>query len=130
MRFCRYKSKWANITYFWLIHCKKWWLNYPQVFHFFRLNDWEEEINVESRDSALLKVENDVDLEGPPRHMTFINAYMVNISLYNKINTRTDSLLPCHPSLENNVIEICKIDFIGPLQWLRGKFWFLRNWCS
>ena len=42
-----------------------------------RLKDWEVEINADSADSALLKVENDFDLEGPPRHMTYINKYMV-----------------------------------------------------
>ena len=49
----------------------------------FRLKDWEVEINADSADSALLKVENDFDLEGPPRHMTYINKYMV-IFFYEK----------------------------------------------
>ena len=47
----------------------------------FRLKDWEVEINADSTDPALLKVENEFDLEGPPRHMTYINKYMVISSL-------------------------------------------------
>ena len=46
--------------------------------YFFRLKEWEKEINAISADSAKLKVENDFDLEGPPRHMTYINQYRVN----------------------------------------------------
>ena len=45
--------------------------------YFFRLKEWEKEINAISADSAKLKVENDFDLEGPPRHMTYINQYRV-----------------------------------------------------
>ena len=40
-----------------------------------RLKDWEKEINVIDKGSAKLVVENDVDLEGPPRQMKYINAY-------------------------------------------------------
>ena len=47
----------------------------------FRLKDWEVEINIDSAEAALLKVENEVDLEGPPRHMTYINTYLVNLAL-------------------------------------------------
>jgi hypothetical protein len=42
------------------------------------LKDWEKEINAADPD-APLKVENEFDLEGPPRHMTYINAYKVNL---------------------------------------------------
>ena len=40
-----------------------------------RLKEWEKEINVIDKGSAKLVVENDVDLEGPPRQMKYINAY-------------------------------------------------------
>ncbi len=50
-----------------------------------RLKDWEAEINADSVESALLKVENDVDLEGPPRHMTYINAYKVELCLHKQL---------------------------------------------
>ena len=58
-----------------LILKKKTILMFP---YFFRLKEWEKEINAISADSAKLKVENDFDLEGPPRHMTYINQYRVN----------------------------------------------------
>ena len=41
----------------------------------FRLKEWEKEINEIDIDSTKLLVENEVDLEGPPRQMTYINAY-------------------------------------------------------
>eukprot|EP00095_Tigriopus_kingsejongensis_P010838 maker-scaffold332_size203095-snap-gene-1.20 protein:Tk10838 transcript:maker-scaffold332_size203095-snap-gene-1.20-mRNA-1 annotation:"h3k9 methyltransferase" len=39
-----------------------------------RLQEWNEEIN--RIDGKPLKVENDYDLEGPPRHMSYITEYM------------------------------------------------------
>jgi len=39
------------------------------------LKEWEKEINEIDIDSTKLLVENEVDLEGPPRQMTYINAY-------------------------------------------------------
>ena len=59
---------------------------------FFRLTDWEQEINASSADSALLKVENLVDLEGPPRHMSYINAYKVGLlfCFWNQLNCISD----------------------------------------
>ena len=44
-------------------------------FFLFRLKEWEKEINEIDIDSTKLLVENEVDLEGPPRQMTYINAY-------------------------------------------------------
>ena len=61
---------------------------------FFRLTDWEQEINASSADSALLKVENLVDLEGPPRHMSYINAYKVGplFCFWNQLNCISENL--------------------------------------
>lgn len=40
-----------------------------------RLKEWEKEINQINGDAAKLLVENEIDLEGPPRQMTYINKY-------------------------------------------------------
>lgn len=48
------------------------------------LKEWEEEINAIDRLSrgnaknAKITLENEYDLEGPPRHMNYINVYKVN----------------------------------------------------
>ena len=49
-----------------------------------RLKDWENEIS--AIESMPIKVENAFDLEGPPRHMTYITAYLVS---FKKIGMRT-----------------------------------------
>lgn len=45
-----------------------------------RLKEWETEVNSLSSENAKIAVENDHDLEGPPRHMTYINSYKVSLS--------------------------------------------------
>lgn len=40
-----------------------------------RLKDWEREVNSLDSEVAKISVENSVDLEGPPRYMTYINEY-------------------------------------------------------
>ena len=40
-----------------------------------RLKAWENEIN--SIESATVRVTNEYDLEGPPRHMTYVTKYQV-----------------------------------------------------
>ena len=48
-----------------------------------RLKDWQKEIN--AIESPMIKVENDYDLEGPPRHMTYVNKSKVHThQLYNR----------------------------------------------
>ena len=48
------------------------------------LKEWIDEVNSLDRSSvgntqnAKITVVNDVDLEGPPRHMTYMNFYKVN----------------------------------------------------
>ena len=43
-----------------------------------RIKEWEREINqVDGTFNARLTVENEADLEGPPRHMNYITAYKV-----------------------------------------------------
>ena len=44
-----------------------------------RLTDWEKEINLVDYQGPAIKVENEVDLEGPPRHMKYITEYKVMI---------------------------------------------------
>ena len=41
------------------------------------IRSWEHEINSGDKNATRIAVENDVDLEGPPRRMTYINQYMV-----------------------------------------------------
>ncbi|CAG2057271.1 unnamed protein product [Timema podura] len=41
-----------------------------------RLKEWETEMNYISSDSAKIYVENEADLEGPPRNFTYINHYI------------------------------------------------------
>ena len=47
------------------------------------LKEWETEVNTLDMSSsgkvqnAKIIVENDYDLEGPPRHMTYMNSYKV-----------------------------------------------------
>jgi hypothetical protein len=47
------------------------------------LKEWEAEVNTLDRSSvgnaqnAKITVQNDYDLEGPPRHMTYMNSYKV-----------------------------------------------------
>lgn len=40
-----------------------------------RLQDWEREIN--AKETAKVVVENEYDLEGPPRHMNYVTMYKV-----------------------------------------------------
>ena len=40
-----------------------------------RLKEWEQEVNALSSENAKIFVENEHDLEGPPRYMTYINQY-------------------------------------------------------
>ena len=42
----------------------------------FRIKEWENEINLIDKESTKIIVENEVDLEGPPRQMKYINSYM------------------------------------------------------
>ena len=43
-----------------------------------RIKEWEREINgIDGKFNAKLTVENEADLEGPPRHMNYITAYKV-----------------------------------------------------
>ncbi len=42
----------------------------------FRLKEWEKEINSIANEPVKLIVENNEDLEGPPRQMKYINEYL------------------------------------------------------
>ena len=43
-----------------------------------QLKDWEEHINKIEKDDSHVSVFNDVDLEGPPTMMEYINSYKVH----------------------------------------------------
>ena len=55
------------------------------------LKEWSDEVNKLDRSSrgnsqnAKIVVVNDVDLEGPPRHMTYMNSYKVSVICHSKI---------------------------------------------
>ena len=52
------------------------WLTRP----FYRLQQWEKEIN--DLENPRVYVENNADLEGPPRHMTYVTVSKVNILVH------------------------------------------------
>lgn len=58
-----------------------------------KLTSWEEHINAAATEEAIIKVENNYDLEGPPEGFTYVNDYVATAGI--KISTEPESGCDC-----------------------------------
>lgn len=67
------------------------------------LSEWEEKLNKTDADPALIKVENDFDLELPPNGFVYINCYLPT----NNIKIPNDPLMGCSCEECNGKMKHC-----------------------